>query len=323
MSDRLRIWCNQTLSDAARDLLARVTGPHELIFAREAVFNLGKGEPDHDARACDVLFGQPDPRDILASDRVRLVHLSTAGYTRYDRGDIRRALHARGGAMTNSSSVYADPCAQHVLAMMLALSRCLPQSLMEQQRSHWDYQPLRAHTRILTRQCALIVGFGAIGRRLFDLLQPFHMNITAVRRTVRGDEPLAVRTMDDVDQLLRDADHVINLLPSGSNTRAFFNSDRFGRMKPSAAFYNVGRGDTVDQPALIEALKSGQIAAAYTDVTSPEPLPSDDPLWTTPNCYITPHIAGGRQGEHEALVEHFAQNVNRFIRGDTLVDQIM
>jgi phosphoglycerate dehydrogenase-like enzyme len=93
-------------------------------------------------------------------------------------------------------------------------------------------------------------------------------------------------------------------------------------LKPMSAFYNIGRGDTVDQDALLAALKSGAVAVAMLDVASPEPLPSLHPLWNEPNCLITPHIAGGLQEEHQALLNHFVENFQRFIAKQALLDQV-
>jgi phosphoglycerate dehydrogenase-like enzyme len=320
---RLRIWVNQGLPDDARQMLERGAAGHELVFARQSNrSNLAYGETDPIVRDSDIAFGQPDLEDILVSDRLKWVHLSTAGYTRYDREDLRAALRSRGGVMTNSSAVFADPCAQHVLAMMLGLARQLPAAMAEQQQRRWTYSPLREQAHVLTGQSALIAGLGAIGYRLIDLLRPFRMTLAAIRRNPRGDEPVSVRPMHEIDQLLTTADHVINLLPSGENTRGFFNADRFGKARRGARFYNVGRGDTVDQQALINALQSGQIGFAYLDVTSPEPLPANDPLWDAPNCFITPHIAGGRQDEYGVMVSHFIENLARLEGGEDLKDRI-
>ena len=94
-------------------------------------------------------------------------------------------------------------------------------------------------------------------------------------------------------------------------------------MKPGAIFYNIGRGTTVDQTALLNALKSGRLSAAYLDVTDPEPLPKDHPLWSVPNCYITPHTAGGHAEEFERLATHFLNNLKRFEEGKALVDRVI
>src|SRR5205814_10256226 len=102
-----------------------------------------------------------------------------------------------------------------------------------------------------------------------------------------------------------------------------FTADRFAQMKHSAIFYNVGRGDTVDQYALWTVLETKRIAGAFLDVTTPEPLLADSPLWSAPNCFITPHIAGGRQNEMESLVRHFVMNYERYLRGEALQDRIV
>jgi phosphoglycerate dehydrogenase-like enzyme len=101
------------------------------------------------------------------------------------------------------------------------------------------------------------------------------------------------------------------------------NAPRFAAMKRGAIFYNVGRGGTVDQDALLAALEREQLGAAYLDVTVPEPLPHDHPLWSAPRCYITPHTAGGHSDEHERFVQHFLDNLKRFTAGEALMDRVM
>jgi phosphoglycerate dehydrogenase-like enzyme len=101
------------------------------------------------------------------------------------------------------------------------------------------------------------------------------------------------------------------------------NTQRFAVVKPGARFYNIGRGTTVDQDALLRVLESGTLALAYLDVTDPEPLPSEHPLWTAPNCYITPHTAGGHKGEFERLVQHFLGNLRLFEQDEALRGQVI
>jgi phosphoglycerate dehydrogenase-like enzyme len=123
--------------------------------------------------------------------------------------------------------------------------------------------------------------------------------------------------------LAHDADHIINILPDNQESRHFFDATRFAKLKPGAVFYNIGRGTTVDQNALLNALQSGRLRAAWLDVTDPEPLPDGHPLLTAPNCHITPHIAGGHTDETKTLVRHFLKNFERFIRGESLIDRVM
>lgn len=169
----------------------------------------------------------------------------------------------------------------------------------------------------------ILLGFGAIARRLLELLRPFEMDLAAFRRSARGDEGVPVVTPDRLPAALAAADHVVNLLPDNAESRNFFSAERFAACKPGAIFYNIGRGTTVDQAALLAALQSGRLGAAWLDVTDPEPLPPDHPLISAPNCHITPHTAGGHRNEAESLVRHFLANFRRFLADAPLRDRIM
>jgi phosphoglycerate dehydrogenase-like enzyme len=169
----------------------------------------------------------------------------------------------------------------------------------------------------------LLLGFGAIGRRLAALLAPFGGRVIAYRRMPRGDEGIEVITDAGLSAALAVADHVVNLLPDSAATRNFMNAGRFAQMSSTARFYNIGRGTTVDQAALIAALTAGQISGAYLDVMEPEPLPPEHPLWQAPNCFITCHLGGGTRDQDEKLVQHFLVNLHHFIKGEPLIDQIM
>ncbi|HWP41079.1 MAG TPA: D-2-hydroxyacid dehydrogenase, partial [Tepidisphaeraceae bacterium] len=286
----LTIWTNFTVLPAdARDMLRRRAAPHRVIFSSQA--------PDPQLAQADIAFGQPDVQQVIDLPGLRWIQISTAGYTRYDRADVRAALRARGAIMTNASWVYDEPCAQHVLAMMLGLARQLPAALENQRTTRgWPSATIRDSSFLLNGQSVLLVGYGAIARRLAELLRPLGMKVTGLRRMPRGDEAIPVVPIDQIDRLLPEADHVVNILPASPETARFFDADRLARLKPAARFYNIGRGNTVDQQALRQCLQSGRLAAAYLDVTTPEPLPPDDPLWSTPNCYITPHSGGGHSG---------------------------
>ena len=321
----LTIWTNAQFSDAPRALLVEGTKAHRLIFSTQlSASNLAKAAPDPALLEADVAFGQPDPGLALQCPRLRWIHLTTAGYARYDNGEFRDGFGGRGAMLTSSSQVYAEPCAEHVLSFMLAHARQLPLSLDNQRTSRgWPHLPHRAISRLLLGQKVVLLGFGAIGRRLAELLGPLGMKITAVRRKPAGDENVDVVTEDRLDAALADADHVVNLLPENPATQGFVSAPRLAAMKAGAIFYNVGRGTTVQQDALLAALRSGRLAAAYLDVTDPEPLPPENPLWTAPNCYITPHTAGGHDTESERLVQHFLANLERYGSGSPLKDRVI
>jgi phosphoglycerate dehydrogenase-like enzyme len=115
----------------------------------------------------------------------------------------------------------------------------------------------------------------------------------------------------------------LNILPGGAATKGFMSAERIGRMKVGSFFYNIGRGGTVDQDVLLEALRAGRLGGAYLDVTDPEPLPAGHGLWGAPNCFITPHTAGGHADEFLRLVGHFLGNLERFVKGEGLADRVI
>lgn len=321
----LTIYCDARFPPHVVEELVRSAAPHRVVLAaNRSGSNLVSAAPDLRLGEADVALGQPDPQQVMDLPRIRWVQVTSAGYTRYDRDDFKAALRSRGAFFTNSSSVYQEPCAEHCLAMMLALARRLPQCAVDQNTARsWKAAEHRIRSRLLVGQTAVILGYGAIARRLLELLQPLRMNLVCVRRKPAGDEGVPVVPEDRMDEVLSGADHVVSTLPETLRTIGMFDAKRFALMKPGASFYNIGRGTTVDQAALLAALGSGKLAAAYLDVTNPEPLPADHPLWTAPNCYITPHTAGGHHDEFERLARHFVDNLRRFEIGDALLDRIV
>lgn len=321
----LTIWCNTTFSAADTRLLVEGTRGHKLVFSAQASANvLSSGKPDPALAQADIAFGQPDPRQCLALERLRWVEVTTAGYTRYDTSEFRETFRSRGQVFTNMSDVFADSCAQHVLAMMLALGRRLLVSHRDQLGDHsWHYTERRYESKLLTGQTVLLLGYGAIGRRLAELLSPLNMTVLAVRRQIRSERGVRIIPEESVSSALAQADHVVNILPDNEGTRNYVNARRLACFKPGARFYNVGRGTTVDTTALIEALHHGRIAEAYLDVFETEPLPPEDPLWAMPNCYITPHTAGGRADQDTAIVKHFLRNFDAFLHGAAMVDRVV
>lgn len=323
----LTIWTNHDFRPEVQSEFARAAAAagHRLIVSPKASASvLAAGDPDPTLAEADVAYGQPDLAQVLASPRLKFVALSTAGYTRYDRDDFRAAMKARGVPVTNASQVFADPCAQHVLAQMLALERNLPVQLRNQDGPReWRYLNDRFTNGVLTRRSVLLLGYGTIGRRLAELLKPFGAKVTAYRRTARGDEGVPVVGEAGLPAALAAADHVVSLLPDAPDTRGWLGAARLAQLKPGARFYNIGRGSTVDQPALMAALASGHVGAAYLDVMDPEPLPPQHPLWDAKNCYITCHIGGGTSEQDENLASHFLANLAAFEQGGALVDRIM
>ena len=319
------VYSDLAVTGDALDLLRAGVGTHPLIQARRPTTSvLGKAEPDDAFLDAVVAFGQPDLVSIRASDRLKWIHLSSAGYTRYDSEAFREYARSRELIVTNSSQVYAQPCAEHVFSFLMAQARALPEQLATRTANGSpDWFRLRALPRSPRGQTVLILGYGTIAEHLIPLLAPFGMQVIALRRQPRGKEPVRIISPDDLAAVLPQTDHLVNLLPDNAASRQFVSKALLDALKPGAAFYNIGRGTTVDQTALDRALRSGRLAAAWLDVTEPEPLPDGHPLWSAPNCHITPHTAGGHHFEHEALVRHFLQNLRRFEAGTPLIDRVM
>lgn len=322
----LRIYVDLPPNPAVVEQLRVGTAGHHLVFARTPPASVLATAPiDLEFGGVDVAFGQPDPEAIRQATKLKFVQISSSGITRYDHPEFRRIMAERDMALCNSAMVYSEPCALHALSFILAQARHLPRSLRtvtENGTAAWDN--LRDACPLLQGTTAVIVGYGAIGRRLTELLKALGMRVLACRRRAHGDEGTPVITPQDLDRVLpTEADHVINILPQSADTIRFFDRRRFGTLKPGAVFYNIGRGATVDQEALLEALRSGRLAAAWLDVTDPEPLPEGHPLRAEPNCHITPHVAGGHTREQLSLVRHFLGNFNRFVRGEPLWDRVM
>ena len=321
----LKIWTNHSFTSGAESELNDLRdnlGAHEL-FVFSPVENGTKGEAAESLKIADIAFGTPDADAVLAAENIRWFHVNLAGYTPYDRADFREKFKRAGRLMTNSSAVYVEPCSQHVLAMVMALARRLPESLDNQRGAkEWNYDETRSQSYLLNEQTALILGFGTIGRRIAELLAPLRMNLNGFRRAIRGDEPIKMVSENELDAHFPLVDHVINVLPANDRTINFLNAERLSKLKTGAIVYNIGRGVTLDQNALLKEMQNGRIAAAYLDVTNPEPLPPDHPLWTTPNCFITPHSAGGFSLEKRRHVRHFLENLRRFEANEELLDRI-
>ncbi|MCA9519595.1 MAG: D-2-hydroxyacid dehydrogenase [Myxococcales bacterium] len=321
----MSIFCDVDLPDDAMRALRAGLGERDVRWSKSPQrSNLVASGPDPQIRGAHVVFGQPDAAALGDASSLRWIHLTSAGYTRFDDDEIRSVLRTRGIVLTTSSSVYADPCAEHLLAMILALGRSLPASLDEQRGARrWLAADRRAESRLLRGQRVVVLGFGAIARRLIELLAPFQMEIAVLRREPRGDEPCRVLRLAELADTLTATDHLVDCLPENARTRGFVDGPLLSRLPARARFYNVGRGSTVDETALLGALAARSLDAAYLDVTAREPLARDHPLWSAPRCYLTPHSAGGRADEFLALVEHFLYNLARFETGDSLRDRVI
>ncbi|HET7701830.1 MAG TPA: 2-hydroxyacid dehydrogenase [Candidatus Limnocylindrales bacterium] len=213
----------------------------------------------------------------------------------------------------NARGVYDAPLAEWVVGAILAMQRGLVQSRDAQARHKWDtLEPAE-----LSGRRVVILGLGSIGTAIADRLWPFGVEVIGVGRTARD----GVRGLPELDEVLRDAEIVVNVLPLTRDTRGILDGRRLGLLPVGALVVNAGRGRTIDTAALVAELRTGRIRAAL-DVTDPEPLPPDHPLWDLANVLISPHMAGDSP---ESTVRSFrlaGDQVRRFAAGEPLINEV-
>lgn len=218
--------------------------------------------------------------------------------------------------VTTASGVHAVPIAEHVFALLLAFARMLPKSVQAQQRHEWlDREQGRYFE--LAGGTLLIIGMGAIGRRIAVVARGLGMRVFGVRRNPADEEPAewTIAGPDQIHRWLPLADAVVLSLPLNDETRNLFGERELRLMKPSAHLVNVGRGATIDEPSLVRALREGWIAGVGLDVFATEPLPPDSPLWDMENVIVTAHYAGSTPAYNERSMAIFLDNLRRYRAG--------
>jgi len=225
--------------------------------------------------------------------RLKWIHSTAAGVAQLVYPELRDS----GILVTNPRGIFSKPMAEHALGMMIALARNFPDSTRYQDRCVWGQSQIWDKPEQLTElngKTLLIVGFGSIGHELARRANAFEMRVWGVTRSGRGDTSLAEKIVaaNELHAALPHADYIVIAAPETNETKHLIGEGEISQMKRGARLLNLGRGSLLDESALIAALKNGQLAGAALDVTSTEPLPSDSPLWKTPNLFITPHTSG-------------------------------
>ncbi len=225
--------------------------------------------------------------------------------------------------MTNMQKMSSPVIAEHAIALMLGLGRGIPQYAKAMRSGSWDRRPDSFSMMSFNGKTMLVVGLGGIGTETAKRAAALGMTVYGTRNRSREgpDYVEYVGLSDELFELAGKADVIVNALPLTTATRGLFNSDFFGAVKPGAYFINVARGASVVTDDLIAALDSGQLAGAGLDVTDPEPLPPNHPLWQMQNVIITPHVASaGRERKRHQLVAQ--ENLRRFVAGDALLNVV-
>ncbi|WP_432725794.1 D-2-hydroxyacid dehydrogenase [Variovorax sp. W6] len=251
---------------------------------------------------------------------LRWVHAHSAGADRPVYGELR----ARGVEVTTSSGANAGVVVQTALAGVLMLARQFPQLLAAQRAHAWSPLVGSGLPRDLAGQTAVIVGWGPIGQGLGALLAALGLRVVCVRGS---DAPAAAPAHESVSYerlrtVLPRADWLLLACPLSDRTRGLVDAAALALMPSGARLVNVSRGEVVDEPALIEALRSGVLAGAYLDVFAHEPLPAASPLWDLPNVIVTPHTAGHSDGNEARVASIFLDNLRRWVRREPLLNRV-
>lgn len=220
--------------------------------------------------------------------------------------------------LTNATGIHSIQISEHAWALTLSLARRLPRAFDSQRNGGW-FRASRREVIELHGAHALVLGYGAIGRRIAELALCFGMKVTAVKRTPAEENgTVRVETIDALPALLPEADVVFVALPLTRETQRLLGPDELSLLKPSSLFVNIGRGEIVDERALIEALRRNDIAGAGLDVFEEEPLSADSPLRRMPNVIVTGHYGGESPHYDRRAMALLQDNVERYLRGRPL-----
>jgi phosphoglycerate dehydrogenase-like enzyme len=223
--------------------------------------------------------------------------------------------------LTNGATLHTVPMAETVMALMLAAARRLPEHVVDQQARQWRRLPKRE----LRGSTVGIVGMGRIGTEVARLCAAFGARVIGLRRTSSATPPPGVARMygpDGLRPLLAESEYVVLTLSLNPTSRGLLGADEIAAMQPTAILINVARGDVIDEPALIAALRDGRLAYACLDTFQQEPLPADSPLYDLPNVLITPHNSASSPHMEERVIELFLENLGRLVRGEALVNVV-
>lgn len=250
--------------------------------------------PDVDVERIDIAVfsadlwregrGSPFIRVLLSAPHAVWLHMFSAGVD----DPVFERLGARGVTVTHSSGTSAVPIAHTVMMQLIAMCRRGRGWHLAQAERRWE----QGMVDDVEGRRVTVVGLGAIGAEVARLAQQFGMHVTGLRRSPDGTEPCPTLPIGDLYRVLPTTDDLVLTAPLSDSTRGLIGRDELALLPAGARLVNVGRGELVDEAALIEALGTGRLGAAALDVFGTEPLPADSPLWSMPNVLITPHSSG-------------------------------
>jgi phosphoglycerate dehydrogenase-like enzyme len=276
---------------------------------------------EEDLRDTEILFTiSLRPEQFAAAPRLRWIHAPSAAVHQLLFPEVANS----DVVVTNSREVHGPVVAEHVMALIFALAKKIPQAAVLQQKHIWGQEAIwseGARPREIAGATLGLIGVGSIGRRVAKMAYALGMRVLAVRENVEKERPEGVEAVfhpSALDDMLKQSDYIVLAAPLIAATQGLINADRLAAMKPGACLINVGRGPQVDEAALIAALRSRRVAGAALDVFEREPLPPDSPLWDVENLLITPHTAGLTDKLWHRHYELFSDNLRRYLAGQAL-----
>jgi phosphoglycerate dehydrogenase-like enzyme len=257
---------------------------------------------------------------VRKAPRLKWMHLFNVGVDH----PIFREMLGRGVRLTTSAGTSARPIAHNAITGLLMLARDFPRWLGDQRAHKWNPPRPPDVPRDLAGQTAVVVGLGHIGREIARLAQALGLKVIGVRRSPRRpDDPVdALCAPHELAGILPHADWLILACPLTPETRGLVNAGLISRLPPHARLINIARGEIVDEPALVEALRGGRLAGAYLDVFQQEPLPENSPLWDLPNVLVTPHNSSFDASLDDRIYAVFVENLARWHRGEPLLNEV-
>ncbi len=257
--------------------------------------------------------------ELQSAEKLRWVHTSAVAVETL----CLREMFARSILVSNTRGVQAIPIAEHVLAVVLALAKQIPFVLDNQARSRWAQNEFIGERLpwLLNGRTLGLIGVGTIGSEIAKRAAAFGMRVIALRRRpaygVIGHVE-QVYGIADLPDFLAQCHALVIAAPLTPETQGLMAAEQFAQLPQGAVVINVGRAKIIDTDALIGSLKSGHLGGASLDVFPQEPLPSDHPLWTTPNVILTPHTSGFRRGHWDEVVAMYGDNIERWLKGEPL-----
>ncbi len=273
-------------------------------------------------RNSEILFAfSLRPEQFNVARELRWIHAPTAAVHQL----LFPELVKSGVVLTNAHEVHGPVVAEHVIALIFALAKKIPQAVRLQQKRTWGQDEMwndGPRPREVAGATLGLIGLGSIGRRVVRMASALGMRVIAVREHLEKEKPegiAAVYAPPQLNDLLSQSDYVVVAAPLTEATRGLINGDRLGAMRRDAYLINVGRGPQVDEAALADALRNRRIAGAALDVFEQEPLPAESPLWELENLLITPHTAGLTEKLWQCHYALFSENLRRYLAGEPLL----